>query len=251
MPQSNLAGGSSVPLLRAENIDVQFGGLKAVDDVSLDVAAGEIVGLIGPNGAGKTTLFQAISGFVKPNRGTVWFDGARIDGLGPVEICRAGLARTFQIVEVFPTLTVAETLTAAALFRVKMAEAKKVAAEVAQLVGLGAKQHVLCRHLTLPDQKALEVGKAIATRPRMILLDEVMAGLRPSEVTTVMALIRSLRDKGITFLLVEHLMEVVMTISDRVVVLGSGRKIAEGRPEEVAANQQVIDIYLGEDLTRA
>lgn len=238
-------------LLSAVDISVQFGGLKAVDHVSLDVKRGEIVGLIGPNGAGKTTFFQAISGFVRRTGGEVRFRGERIDGVPPEDICRRGLTRTFQIMEVFPSLTVRETLTAAALVRLSMAEARKVAASIAELVRLDGKLDLTCRHLTLPDQKALEIGKAMATQPQMILLDEVMAGLRPAETQEVVRMIQDLRDRGVTFLVVEHNMDVIMSLSDRIVVMGTGRKIIEGAPDDVVRDPKVIEIYLGEELDLA
>lgn len=245
---SSSNGRGTETMLSAREVSVDFGGLRAVDKVSLDVERGEIVGLIGPNGAGKTTFFQAVSAFVKPTSGEVRFRGTRIDGLAPERICRLGLARTFQIMEVFPSLTVRETLTAAALVRLPLAEARKIAESTARVVRLDRKLDLTCRQLTLPDQKALEIGKAMATQPQMILLDEVMAGLRPSETDEVVHLIRGLRESGTTFLVVEHNMNVIMELSDRIVVMATGRKVIEGPPDEVVRDPDVIEIYLGEEL---
>ena len=246
------ADGDPLPgLLVAEGLVKQFGGLRAVDGVSLTVHPGEIVGLIGPNGAGKTTVFQMLSGFLPPNGGTVSFRGTRINGRNPAQVCRMGLARTFQIVEVFPSLTVLEALTMAALSRHAMKAARAVAADVCAKVGLGSKGNLRCSQLTLPDQKALEIGKALATGPQMVLLDEVMAGLRPAETQRVVALIRTLRDEGVTFLLVEHIMDVIMNVSDRVIVIAAGKVIAEGLPQAVANDPQVIDVYLGREVDLA
>jgi len=246
---SALAHDGATPMLSARNICVQFGGLRAVDDVSLEVAPQEILGLIGPNGAGKTTLFQAISGFVRKNSGEVHFRDERIDRLPPEQICRRGLTRTFQISEVFPSLTVRECLTAAALVRLPLAQARVLAGSIARMVHLENKLDITCRYLTLPDQRVLEIGKAMATQPQMILLDEVMAGLRPSETREVTELIHGLRkDHGLTFLVVEHNMDVIMNLSDRIVVMSAGRKIREGEPMDVIRDPEVIETYLGEEL---
>jgi len=188
-------------------------------------------------------LFQAISGFVRMRTGEVRFMGQRITGFNGTQTCRAGLARTFQIVEVFPSLTVFETLLAAAHSKLPARAARDMAADCMERVGLAGKQNRLCRDLPLLDQKALEIGKALATQPRMILLDEVMAGLRPSETGRVVDLIQAARANGITFLMVEHLMEVVMRVSDRIIVIASGRKIAEGLPAEIVNNPEVVSVY--------
>ena len=246
------ASGDNDVILSVTNVSVRFGGLMAVNSVSLDVRKKEIVGLIGPNGAGKTTLFQAISGFMRNMTGEVEFLGHRIDKISPEKICRLGLTRTFQISEVFPSLTVRECLTAAALVRLPLFEAHEFAESIAGLINLKDKLNVLCRYLTLPDQKALEIGKAMATQPQMILLDEVMAGLTPSETHEVMSRIDSLRSHhDITFLVVEHNMDVIMSLSDRVVVMSAGQKIIEGTPSQVAAAPKVIEIYLGEEFDLA
>ncbi|HYD71134.1 ABC transporter ATP-binding protein [Azospirillum sp.] len=244
-------GGGSPGILVADGLVKQFGGLRAVDGVTLAVQPGEIVGLIGPNGAGKTTVFQMLSGFLSPNAGTVRFRGARIDGRNPAQVCRMGLARTFQIVEVFPSLTVLEVLTMAASVRHTMKAARAVAHEVCTKIGLATKGSLRCSQLTLPDQKALEIGKALATGPQLVLLDEVMAGLRPAETQRVVALIRALRDEGVTFLLVEHIMDVIMNVSDRIVVIAAGKVIAEGLPKAVANDPHVIDVYLGREVDLA
>ncbi len=242
---------ASPGILVADTLVKRFGGLRAVDGVSLAVQPGEIVGLIGPNGAGKTTVFQMLSGFLRPDAGSVHFQGARIDGKNPARVCRMGLARTFQIVEVFPSLTVLEVLTIAASVRHPMAAARAVAREICAKIGLAAKANQRCSQLTLPDQKALEIGKALATGPQMVLLDEVMAGLRPAETQRVVALIRELRDEGLTFLLVEHIMDVIMNVSDRIVVIAAGQVIAEGLPEAVVNDPHVIDVYLGREVDLA
>lgn len=230
---------------------MNFGGLVALNQVSLSVEEGSLLGVIGPNGAGKTTLFSIISGFHKPLGGAVHFDGRRIEGLRPHRICKMGLARTFQIAQPFLGFTPSETLLTAAMNRLPLARARKRADQVLDMVGMAEKAHVEGGGLTVADQKALEVGKAIASGARLILLDEVMAGLTVPEAERMMSLIKRLRNEGFTFLMVEHVMYVIMNLCDRIVVLNFGQKIAEGTPEQIARNKTVIDAYIGEETTIA
>jgi branched-chain amino acid transport system ATP-binding protein len=235
-------------LLEAVGLEKRFGGVHAVAGVSLTVDAGEIVGLIGPNGAGKTTLFQLLSGFLAPDRGTVRLAGRPTAGLRPHQLCRHGLARTFQIVKPFPGLTVVENVRVGALARARgFEEATAHARGIADFVGLGAKADVAARALTLPERKRLELARALATEPRLLLLDEVMAGLTPAETAQVVHLCGQINARGISILLIEHVMRAVMTLSHRVVVLSQGRVIAEGAPAAIAADPRVIEAYLGEE----
>jgi len=235
-------------LLEVDDVAKRFGGLEALGGVSVTVNAGEIVGLIGPNGAGKTTLFNVVSGFLTPDRGTIRLDGAATAGLRPHELCRRGLARTFQIVKPFPGLTVLENVRVGALARAAgFAQATARAHEIVLFVGLGAKAAMPARALTLADRKRLELARALATEPRLLLLDEVMAGLTRPETTQVVELCRQINGRGIAILLIEHVMRAVMTLSHRVVVLAQGRVIAEGSPPAVAGDRRVIEAYLGEE----
>jgi branched-chain amino acid transport system ATP-binding protein len=234
-------------LLKVEQVSKNFGGLVALNEVSLEVEKGDMLGVIGPNGAGKTTLFATISGFHKPIRGTIHFKGKRIDGLKPHDICKMGLARTFQIAQPFLGFTPYETLTTAALNYCSLKEARKKAGEVLDLVGLLEKAHEEGSSLTIPDQKALEVGKALATGGELILLDEVMAGLTVPEAERMMSLVRRLREEGFSFLMVEHVMFIIMKLCPRIMVLNFGQKISEGTPEEIAADRAVIEAYFGEE----
>jgi branched-chain amino acid transport system ATP-binding protein len=235
-------------LLEAVGVEKRFGGVHAVAGVSLTVEDGAIVGLIGPNGAGKTTLFQLVSGFLAPDRGTVRFAGRPTAGLRPHQLCQRGLARTFQIVRPFPGLTVLVNVRVGALARPRtFREATARARGVADFVGLGAKADVPARALTLPERKRLELARALATEPRLLLLDEVMAGLTPAETSRVVELCRQINGQGIAILLIEHVMRAVMALSHRVVVLSQGRVIAEGPPPAVAADPRVIEAYLGEE----
>lgn len=232
-------------MLVVDHLTKAFGGLIAVDDVSFEVKNGEIVGLIGPNGSGKTVTFEVISGFYRPTKGEVRFDGQVITGLLPHQVLARGLSRSFQIVQTFAHFTVYDTVLLAALHALPMPQARKRTDEVLKMTGLTPRAHRLVPALTLPDHKALEVAKVIASRPKMALLDEVMAGLTDPEARQVMAQIRRLRDEGMTFLVVEHHMEVVMDLCDRIVALTFGKKIAEGTPREVVSNKAVVEAYLG------
>ena len=236
------------PLLRVVGVTKRFGGLTAVDGVTFDVTPQEIVALIGPNGAGKTTLFSLISGFQAADDGSVAFEGRDVTGFAPARMAQLGLARSFQIVQVFADLTVHEAVTAAALMRHPMADALKKADETLALVGLSERKSSVTPELSLQDRKLLEVAKCLATEPTLILLDEVMAGLTLSEAEVVLGVIRALRSEGMTFVLVEHVMPIVMSIADRIVVMNFGQKIADGTPKEIIENQFVRDAYFGEDL---
>jgi branched-chain amino acid transport system ATP-binding protein len=236
-----------VALLEVANVRKRFDGLEALAGVSLDVATGEIVGLIGPNGAGKTTLFHLISGFLRPDGGDVRFDGLSTRGLRPHQVCQRGLVRTFQIVKPFPALTVLENVRVGALARARTFEAAtRKAREVLGLVGLEDRADRPARGLTVADRKRLELARALATEPRLLLLDEVMAGLTPTETERVVDLCRTIQASGIAILLIEHVMRAVMTLSQRVVVLDQGRTIASGPPARIASDPRVVEAYLGE-----
>lgn len=234
-------------LLEVHGLTKNFGGLMANDHIDLTVNEGEIVGLIGPNGAGKTTLFNCIAGFYPASEGTVLFKGEDITGLAANEICNRGIARTFQIVRVFKEMTVLESVVVGAFNRTNsMVKARQKALEVLDFCGLVPRKHMLAGGLTIADKKRLDVAKALATEPSLLMLDEAMAGLNQTETAEAVALVRKIQLTGITILLVEHVMEVVMPISHRVVVLEYGRKIAEDAPERIIRNEEVIKAYLGE-----
>jgi branched-chain amino acid transport system ATP-binding protein len=238
-------------LLELDRVGKRFGGLEANRDVSFAVAEGEVVGLIGPNGAGKTTLFNCVSGFFPPTGGRIRFAGRDITGWPPDRVCHAGLARTFQVVRTFPDMTVLDNVIVGAFARTnRTAAARAAATELLAFTGLAARASAPGGSLTIAEKKRLELTRALATRPRLLMLDEVMAGLNPSERAEAVALIRAIRARGVTILLVEHVMEVVMPISDRVVVLDSGAKIAEGPPAAIARDPAVIAAYLGEKYRR-
>ena len=238
-----------LPLLEVENLSVRFGGLAALTGVSLHVDSGEIVGLIGPNGAGKTTLFNVVSGLARPTRGQVRFRGAPITGLPPFRIARLGIARTFQLVRILPTLTVAQNVLVGVCFGARERVSGPPAAEVRRLleaVGLESRADDPARTLALADRKRLEIARALATRPALLLLDEVLSGIRAAEARALMELIRAIRRDGTTIVMIEHIMKAIMALSDRVVVLHHGEKIAEGLPQAVAAAPAVIQAYLGD-----
>ena len=243
---------SPPPLLEVRGIGKRFGGLHAVRDLSFDMARGEVLGLIGPNGAGKTTVFHLLSGFLAPDGGDIRFDGRSLAGLKPHAVCRLGLARTFQIVRPFPHLAVWENVRVGALARrPQMAEARRRAEAVIDQVGLGAKAAQPAGGLTLAERKRLELARALATEPTLLLLDEVMAGLNPTEIEAIVALIQGIHVSGISILLIEHNMRAVMSLSHRIVVLSFGEKIVEGPPAAIANHPRVIEAYLGEEYVHA
>jgi branched-chain amino acid transport system ATP-binding protein len=237
---------TSATILSVENVSKSFRGLRAVSEVSLEVRQDEIVGLIGPNGAGKTTLFNLISGFLQPDAGRIAFEGRSLIGLKPNRVCRLGLARTFQIVKPFGNLTVLENVAVGAFNRAATAaEAEDKAGSVLKFIGLDHKALSPAHSLTTPDRKRLELGRALASSPRLLLLDEVMAGLNPREKGDVTELVRKIRASGVAVLIIEHAMRVIMGLSDRVCVLNYGECIASGDTAAVCSNPRVIEAYIG------
>jgi branched-chain amino acid transport system ATP-binding protein len=235
-------------LLEARGLSKHFGGLLAVSDLAFTLAPGEVLGLIGPNGAGKTTVFNLLSGFLRPDAGEVWFKGHPLTSLKPHQICRLGLARTFQIVRPFPHLTVLENVQLGALVRVgSLTEAEAKAREVLAQLELAQRAAVPAASLTLAERKRLELARALATGPALLLLDEVMAGLNPAETERVVELIREINARGVAILLIEHVMRAVMVLSQRIVVLNGGQLIASGPPEVVVNDPRVVEAYLGEE----
>ncbi|MBI3446658.1 MAG: ABC transporter ATP-binding protein [Magnetospirillum sp.] len=236
-------------MLLIEGLVKHFRGLRAVDGVSFRVEAGEIVALIGPNGAGKTTVFNMIAGVFEPDGGRVELEGRSLIGLRPDQVCRAGVGRTFQLVKPFGNLSVEENVVVGALrWTHEITKARAQAREVLDLLGLADKRRQPARSLTLPDRKCLEVARALATKPKLLLLDEVMAGLRPAETDRMVETFRRLnRETGLTIVLIEHVMRAVMALSQRVVVINSGQPVCEGTPEEVVRDPRVLDCYLGEE----
>ena len=236
-----------MPLLSISGLSKSFGGLHAVDDVSFEVEEGRICGVIGPNGAGKSTLFALLTGFYPATKGQWTLDGQPLRGLAPEAICKRGMVRTFQIVQPFPGMTVVENAMVAAVHRSRSrGEAQQWADEALQWVGLSAKRDYPIGSLTLSDKKAMEMAKACASGARVVLLDEVMAGLRPTEVERVVQTILTLRrERRLTFLIVEHLMDAVMALSDEIVVLNFGALLARGTPAEIRRDPRVLEAYLG------
>jgi len=236
-------------ILEGKGIIKNFGGLTALASVDFHIEPGEILGLIGPNGAGKTTLFNLISGSLVPTSGTIKFKGENITGLKPHRICRKGIARTFQLVKLFGNMTVLENILLGGLFGPSTgsprSHTKKACLDLLEFVGLSEMKENLAKDLTIVNQKRLEAARALATKPELLLLDEFMAGLNPTEVALAIELIKKIRNLGVTIIMIEHVMKVIMDVSDRIVVLHHGEKIAEGTPEEIAADQMVIDVYLG------
>ncbi len=236
-------------LLEIRELTKAFGGLMALWDVTFDVHEGEIVGLIGPNGSGKTTLFNAIMGSLHCNGGCVRFDGEEITGLKPYQICQKGIARTFQLTRPFSGMTVVENVMVGRFFGNKpslgLERSRREAKDILARVGLSEKLTLPASSLNLLERKRLEVARAIAARPKLLLLDEIMAGLNPTEINVAMSLVREINRSGVTLIIVEHVMKALLNISGRVVVLDAGRKIVEGTPEEIVENPDVIRAYFG------
>ena len=239
-------------ILSAEGITKYFGGLAALSDVGFYLYEGEILGLIGPNGSGKTTLFNVIVGVYKPNKGLVSFNGEYIQGLRPDVICKKGIARTFQIPKPFLGMSVLENVMVGTSFghhkMVSLKSSHKESEKILKLVGLEKKRHILASQLNLVERKILELARSLATNPKILLLDEVIAGLNPTEAMQMSNLIKKINKTGITILMIEHVMKAIMGISDRIIAISYGKKIAEGMPEEVVLDKNVIEAYLGGTL---
>ncbi|MBW2584670.1 MAG: ABC transporter ATP-binding protein [Deltaproteobacteria bacterium] len=239
-------------ILSANKLSKNFGGLMAVDDLSFELEKGGILALIGPNGAGKTTVFNCLSGFLPPDEGEVYLEGKQLGGLQPFQICQMGMARTFQIVKPFLTISVLDNVMVGALAKEKStSKAKKKSLEIIEFIGLSSWTHQEAQGLPLPLRKRLELARALATQPKVLLLDEVMAGLNPTEVDELIALLKEVNRQGVSIFLIEHVMRGVMALSKWVIVINYGIQIAEGSPEEVVKNQQVIEAYLGKEFLSA
>jgi branched-chain amino acid transport system ATP-binding protein len=237
-------------ILEGKGVTKYFGGLTAVHSVDFTIDQGEIVGLIGPNGAGKTTLFNLISGALPATAGEIRYKDKKITSLKPYKICKRGIARTFQLIKLFGNMTVFENVFLASLFgiakHISESDAERESLELLEFVGLSAARATPAKDLTLANQKRLELARALATEPELLLLDELMAGLNPSEVTQAMDLVTRIRDKGITIFMIEHVMKAIMSVCGRIMVLDHGVKIAEGTPQEITNNKKVVEVYLGE-----
>jgi branched-chain amino acid transport system ATP-binding protein len=239
-----------MPILEGKGVTRYFGGLAAISKVDFSIERGEIVGLIGPNGAGKTTLFNLISAALPTQHGTITFKDKKITGMKPHQICRLGIARTFQSVKIFPNISVLENVTLGALFGKSSSASSEVSLkeveEILDFIGLSAFKFSQAKDLTLVNQKRVEVARALATGPELLLLDELMAGLNHTEISETMEMVSRIRDEGITILMIEHVMKAIMSICDRIIVLHHGETIAEGTPKEVSTSANVIEVYLGE-----
>ena len=234
-------------MLEVKGVSRFFGGLAALTDISFGVEKGDILGLIGPNGAGKTTMFNVVNGFYAPSKGEVFFKQKKISGLQPHQICKMGIARTFQVVKPLQRMSVLDNVVASAFLRVKTkTRAEEIALETIAFTGLLDDRDVISKGLPLGKRKKLEIARALATQPEMLLLDESFAGLNPAELDESIGIIRRIKERGITIMIIEHHMKVIMAISDRIVVLSYGQKLAEGTPKEIGNNPLVIEAYLGE-----
>ena len=235
-------------ILEINNLVKDFGGLRAVDALSLSIKQGEILGMIGPNGAGKSTAFNCIAGVYAPTKGDIFFAGKKINGVKPWNLCKNGLARTFQLVKPFKSKSVLYNVMVGSFATTdKTSIAEEKALKVLESLNFGDKKNERAGNLTIADRKRLEIARALATEPKLLLFDEVMAGLRPAEVDEMVQIIKHLRDQGITIFVIEHIMRAIMALSDRIVVIHFGKKIAEGSPQEVASDENVIKAYLGDE----